>query len=76
MNIGRFYKDVTGKNPTVYRTAYETERNASNFSKLFSGMFLDLVFETLMVLKADGINESARNALAERIERLKPDLVA
>jgi hypothetical protein len=70
--LGVFYKEVTGKNPTVYRW----EKTGVAGSRPFGGEFLELALETLLALDLPGITEAARNALAERIERLKPVLVA
>jgi hypothetical protein len=76
LNIGKFYKEATGKSPTVYKTQHSQKKDAPITSKLFAGEFLEIVFETLLALNVPGVRESSRNALAQRIERLKPDLVA
>jgi hypothetical protein len=75
LNIGRFYKEVTGKNPTVHK-APGRRLSTSISPKLFAGEFLEITLETLLALQVPGVRESARNALAERIERLKPQLLA
>jgi hypothetical protein len=75
LNIGRFYKEVTEKNPTVHK-APGRRLSTSISPKLFAGEFLEITLETLLALRVPGVSESARNALAERIERMKPDLVA
>jgi hypothetical protein len=76
LNIGQFYREATGKSPTVYRTQHSQKRSIPASSKLFAGEFLEITLETLLALRVPGVRESARNALAERIERMKPDLVA
>lgn len=79
LNIGQFYREATGKSPVVYRkqgnrwgTQHPQKRSAPITSKLFAGEFLEITFETLLALHVPGVRENARNALAERIERLKP----
>ena len=76
LNIGKFYREATGKRPTVYRTQHSQKGKAPVAGKLFRGEFLEITFETLLALNVPSVRESARNALAERIERLKSDLVA
>jgi hypothetical protein len=75
LNIGLFYREVTGKPPSVHRI-HENDLSPKSFGAVqYDSDFLNLTLETLIALGTPTIKrDSFRNALGKRIERLKPKL--